>query len=227
MGRSCSTTSLWGIEMEIVFDLDGTLVNSSAQVLLTTQAFIAEHTGKRLDLEEIKRREGGSFEATFANFGIHSITEELVSKWGRFALAHEYQAFPGIPELVEVLANQEFRLHVWTARDAASTQHILERTGLMSRFNGTIGCWNPRAPKPDPNGLAEIVNNARPERVVVIGDGWTDRMGAESYGATLIEALWGKPAGAVSLSGVAGKCARHPSDCLGLIDPLRVAPSLT
>jgi phosphoglycolate phosphatase-like HAD superfamily hydrolase len=205
--------------MEIVFDLDGTLVDSHAQVLLSTQAFMAEYTGAALTLAEVERREGGSFEKTFANYGISPISEEHVCRWGHFALAHEYQTFPGVLELIEMVAKRGFTLHIWTARDALSTRHILTSLGLLPYFNGTIGCWNPRTPKPDPKGLAEIVRHAAPESVVVIGDSWTDRAGAEGYGAALIEAVWGHQ-GAPATGAPPARRAHHPSECGAFIDEI-------
>jgi len=174
--------------MNVVFDLDGTLVDSGAQVLETTRALVAEATGRRPSLAEVAHREAGTFEATFANHGLSG--EHLIPRWGELALRHACRAFRGIPSLLVALRAAGHRLHVWTARDAVSAAWLLERAGISHHFEGRVVAWSPRHPKPDARGLATLVSDAPPAEVVVIGDGWTDLQGARAYGAAHIAALW-------------------------------------
>ena len=205
--------------MEIVFDFDGTLVDSVQQIYVTTQRFFAEVTGEQVTLEEVVRREGGTFESTFANYGFHDAADvaRMIPRWGELALEHEYQAYAGVADLLDQLEARGHRLHVWTARDPGSTRGILERTGLAGKFTGRIGGWNATAPKPDPRGLGQVVDGASAASVLMIGDGWNDLKGARGYGARSILALWGGHVDPKLREEPGLALALTPADCLALV----------
>ena len=203
--------------LQVVFDLDGTLVDSTRQIVRTTQALVAELTGKRPTLAEVAAREGGTFETTLANHGFRdpAALPALLARWGELALAYRYRAFPGVARLLAALERHGARLSLWTARDRRSAEAALAQARLARFFGARVAAWNPGTPKPDPRGLAALVGDAPPERVVVVGDGWTDLRGAREYGATPVTALWSPHADERRLRAEgASRLARHPRECM-------------
>lgn len=143
----------------VVFDLDGTLVDSMPMVLRGYAHALAPYLGP-LTHEEILPRLGGPPQRFF---------EETISDPSHSAAAlarlvdyfHEHwdliQPFPGAADLLEHLQKSGVKVGIWTGRDRVSTEQILRHHGLAG-FVAEMVCGDDLpSHKPDPEGLRTVL----------------------------------------------------------------------
>lgn len=103
-----------------------------------------------------------------------------------------YQLFEGIHGLINELNAQGVKCYVWTARNRYSTVEILKSLDIIGHFED-ISCATDCAPKPNPEGLLAMFaddDSFSFSSVAVVGDSFSDMVGAKKVGATAIGALW-------------------------------------
>ena len=100
-----------------------------------------------------------------------------------------YAACPGIMKLLQELRERNFALYVWTARGRASTLALLKGLDMMPFF-WDLRCVDDTTPKPHPQALEELVGDQPKDRIVMIGDSFSDIQGAKSFGCYSIAAAW-------------------------------------
>lgn len=99
--------------------------------------------------------------------------------------------FPGIYELIHELNKSGTNLYVWTARNRASTVEFLKTLGIIGEFED-LSTATDALPKPVVDGLlAMLPNDFDPKKTVVIGDSYTDMIGAKKIGALALGVCWG------------------------------------
>lgn len=98
---------------------------------------------------------------------------------------------PGVESLLSCLRCEGFKIHVWTARDAHTTQYELKRTGLGAFVAGVHAFHPERTSKPVPSeplrGLVAEAHSA-----CLIGDSCADLAGAGALGVPFLCADWVK-----------------------------------
>ena len=179
----------------VIFDFDGTLVDSFEAILLGIQKLMHELTGTLHPLTKVREMYTPDIDKQYQSFGLApmSPSEKMKNllRFGEIArgIVYDYQLFPGLLQLLENLKQEGYRLSLWTARDRQSTLEILNRVGIMPFFQG-ICCADDARVKPAPDGLLKLAEGHDKEKVVVIGDSSMDCQGARSYGGHFIAALW-------------------------------------
>lgn len=98
-------------------------------------------------------------------------------------------AYEGIADLLESLYQKNINMYVWTARKKNSTKEILQECGLLKYFKDICG-GDTAQTKPSADGLHYLLPEVAVENIIVIGDSIGDIIGAKSFGATGIGALW-------------------------------------
>jgi phosphoglycolate phosphatase-like HAD superfamily hydrolase len=184
----------------IIFDFDGTVVSNfdALKKLISTPV---------LDMEKAAKKTFG--------FKLSTWIKNLGSLTTHFH--HHYEAYEGIPELLQELQNRGHSLYIWTLRDPVSTEIILESVGLRHFFKAIKGTEEDHI-KPGIQGLLNMVGEHRPENVIIIGDGWTDIIGSKFFGCPSIFAMWGKKFDLFFKKGRFSYTARYPKQCLEFID---------
>lgn len=121
--------------------------------------------------------------------------------------------FAGIVELLQKLKEQDYQLFVWTARDRLSLERYLIRENLMRYFDD-VRTISEAAPKPSPEGLAQLLGKLPADQAVVIGDSWTDMQGAKIHGCFALGAVWNNISEPEVLEGFgADEIVHSPFDC--------------
>ena len=179
-----------------VFDLDGTIVDS-----LTVHFQILEKIFLKFNQPFSKKNHNELLKVTSKTlpnyfefqFGLENVESalEMFSDLTNAALK-SIKPFTGIEELLKTLKSKGSLLAVWTARDLAATQKILQYTGLESYFSICIsGCCTTQG-KPHPEGLQKIANHFESDssEMVMVGDFDSDMLGAQVFGTKAIRVLW-------------------------------------
>lgn len=200
----------------VVFDCDGTLIASMGIVQEVLALALSKILDRSVTLKEVLEKYDSKLEQLNKNF--HLTTEqiaELQVVWSEMSLssAYSYQLFPGIKQLLETLKEQDFSLYVWTARDRYSTIEILKKLNVLHYFLDLKTATDAEI-KPHPAGLISMLPDFNPKDVLVVGDSYTDILGAKHFGAKAIGALWCPSAKADVLKEMgAFRLAKTPKDC--------------
>jgi phosphoglycolate phosphatase len=184
-----------------LFDLDGTLLDTIADIATSGNAALA-----RLDFpghgREAYRRfvgEGrrvlaarilpeGERDAVTVDRLVALIEQEYNRHW-----ADTTQPYPGIPAMLDALTDRCVRLAVLSNKAHPTTREMVSRLLPRWRFEIVSGAMPDVPLKPDPTAALGIARQMKlpPERFLYLGDSDIDMKTARGAGMYAVAALWG------------------------------------
>jgi phosphoglycolate phosphatase len=184
----------------VVFDLDGTLVDSAPDIAWALGAALTEAGVEPPPLPEIKHMVGDGARALIERAlqraaAVRDVDALLARYTGHYRdhLCVDSRVFPGVEEALDLLARGGVRAAVVTNKPGALARGLLGGLGLAPRFAAIIGEDDGFARKPDPAAARSVLERAGvpAARSAVIGDGLADLRLARATGARAIAATWG------------------------------------
>lgn len=181
----------------VLFDHDGTLVDSLPIVVRATNAVLHECGLPPATARTIVK---GMIHPTARRLGLLAGSEDpaLASRFAALALEHAGLAvlYPGIASLLEALAGRSLALAVVSNSEGAFIRSVLGRLGVASRFRALVGEDDMPAPKPDPRGLlaALAACGSGLDQALYVGDSAADLLTARAAGMRVIGVTWGSHA---------------------------------
>lgn len=174
----------------LVFDLDGTLIDSKLDLALAVNAML-EHMGRTpLPHPQIYALVGNGAPTLVCRALGDTATDAEVEKALAFFL-HYYRdhlldntvLYPGVREGLDRL--QGFSLAVLTNKPALFSQRILQGLGIAPLFRYVYGGNSFERKKPDPMGLERILRDfdVPPRAAMMVGDSEVDVRTARNAGA--------------------------------------------
>jgi phosphoglycolate phosphatase len=184
----------------IVFDLDGTLVDSRKDLADSANATLTSYGAQPLSEETIGRMVGDGAPTLIARaFEANGLArpsgalDRFLSLYDDRLLNHT-RPYPGIPELLTDLASGA-TLAVLTNKPLAATRRILAGLDLSRHFDPdrVVGGDGPFPRKPDPGGLRHLMAlaGASPEVTVMVGDSVVDWRTASAAATKVCLARYG------------------------------------
>jgi phosphoglycolate phosphatase len=173
----------------LIFDLDGTLVDSKLDLALSVNAMLAEMKCAPLPHEQI---------ATYVGHGVNSLirralgdaaTDENIERGLEFFLAYYRQhmldntvIYPGVREALDDLKG--WQLAVLTNKPVRFSQEILSGLGVGPYFAYIYGGNSFAQKKPDPVGVVKLMEdmNVTPWQTLIVGDSDTDVLTGRNSG---------------------------------------------
>jgi len=198
----------------IVFDHDGTLVDSS-RILYQAYRHVAEVYGlPRPPYSDVTNSIGYDDHFTIL-FGSHR--PEYVDTFFDFYYAHHLtlvRPFDGIATLLNDLRNEGCKLGVVSNKLRKAGLAELRECGLSYYFDKTIYREDVDQGKPDPEGIHLLHEQlgVQPQNVVLVGDTEVDMQCARNAGVRGIAALWGYGDESRIVSLNPGASSRSPAD---------------
>ena len=185
----------------VVFDLDGTLVDSHRDLADAANAMLLEFGATPLAAEEITAMVGdgaamlvrrvlkrGGLVATDAR---HALERFLVHYDER--LLATTKPYDGMEETLRALRAEGRQLAVLTNKPHRASVRILEGLDLLALFSDVVGGDTAYGRKPDPAGLLAVVSNANttPGETLFVGDSAVDLATARAAGTAICLARYG------------------------------------
>ncbi|MEE4195902.1 MAG: HAD family hydrolase [Anaerolineae bacterium] len=179
----------------IIFDMDGTLIDSSAAVPDAFIKTVAEFGLTVQTREEIVALYHiGPPKALFSHLLGYPTSAAVIDAYHRNLAveAQQVQPYDGIVALLEALQPQ-VKLGVYTGGSHGAAEILLGITGLIDYFDVFVGGDEVEHPKPAPDGLFKAFGalSLDPKEGVYIGDSPYDIDAARRAGALPIGAGWG------------------------------------
>lgn len=187
----------------IVFDLDGTLVDTAPDLLDSLNHCLAISGLKTADRESLRRfvGQGGRvmIERAFAaqqkqasEAQLDRLVEEFREHYAHNMPGHS-SFFPGVREAMDRFAASGFELAVCTNKFEALSVKLLTSMGEAGRFAAICGADTFAYRKPDPRHLIETIARAggNRERAIMVGDSRTDIDTAKAAGIPVVAVDFG------------------------------------
>lgn len=179
----------------ILFDLDGTLLDSTELILGGYKYTVQKHMGLVTTDDDWYPLFGLPLRNQFARFDPENADEFVKTYRKYYALYHDksIKLYPNVKEIVEKLYNDGIKLGVVTSKLGYFSQKGLDVPGLNKYFQTVVAEDDVKNQKPDSEPVilcAERLNTPISE-VLMIGDTPYDIMSADAAGAESAAALWG------------------------------------
>lgn len=216
----------------LVFDLDGTLVESAPDLIGTLNVLLGEEAIAPLPLEAARPFIGHGarrlIERGFAAQGHPLPTARMDDLFARFIAHYDAHStdltrpFPGAVQALTQMKAAGARLAVCTNKLTGLSVGILEKLDLAGLFDAVVGGDSVPAPKPDPGHLTATIEAAGGTigRAVMIGDAATDAGAARAARVPLILVSFGYtdiPAAELAPDILIGHFDELPMACLRLL----------
>lgn len=182
------------LQRTIVFDLDGTLADTSADLLAAANTALdrggyepsltaAQHG--RLAMRGAVAMLGAALGPKHPD--LDRLYPALIEAYAERDHA-DSRLYPGVERVIGRMAADGARMAVCTNKRADLAQQVLEKLGLRDHFRALIGRDSLAVCKPDPEPLREAVRRAGgdPAHAVMIGDTNTDLQAARAAGVPCI-----------------------------------------
>lgn len=178
----------------IVFDLDGTLVESAPDLLRALNHCLRDFDMPPVELGTIRTMIGRGAMAMIAaalqRAGLDVGETKRRELWTDF-IAHyeqnicvESHLFDGVEAALDALKAQGAQLAVCTNKTQALSDRLLSEIGINARFAAIVGADSVSARKPDGRHILETIERAggRRDRAIMVGDSRTDEGAALDAG---------------------------------------------
>ena len=166
--------------MILVFDLDGTLIDSARDLAESIGELLESYGARPLPLSEVIAMVGEGapvlVRRALARAGLRPGVDDALARfltiYDRRLMDHTV-AYPGVIESL-ALATRRGPLAVLSNKPLGPSIGILEALGLRGFFSRVIGGDGEYGRKPDPSGLLALQALAPDERLVLVGDSPVD-----------------------------------------------------
>jgi len=187
----------------IVFDLDGTLVDTAPDLVDTLNVIFAQEGLAPLGYERARNFVGGGARVMIArgfNAQGRVLSPAKLEKLFRDFIAHYSEhltdrslPFPGLTAALDLLAARGCRFAVCTNKLEALSIQLLGKLGLADRFVAICGQDTFGTQKPDPEILRRtiVAASGKLEGTVMVGDSVTDIRTAHAAGVPIIAVDFG------------------------------------
>jgi pyrophosphatase PpaX len=179
----------------VLFDLDGTLVDTIELILCSFRHATEQVLGEALPDEVVLADVGVPLRTQMRSFS-EEHTDELLRVYREHNAVHHddlIKEYPGVEDVLRELRARGYKLGVVTSKLNHMACRGLDCFDLAPFVDLVIGADDVEIHKPDPHPLlvaAERLGSA-PERCAYVGDAPPDMQAARGAGMVSIAALWG------------------------------------
>ncbi|MEB6148673.1 HAD family hydrolase [Enterococcus casseliflavus] len=184
----------------VLFDLDGTLLDSKECSVKATKAAFKEMGLKVPSEVVIEHYMGIPIEESFFKMSEQPLDQETVTELIRIFRAY-YQTyeestlkvFPEIPHVLEILNKRKVPCFVVSSKKTAVVKRNLVAQDLVAFFEEIIGSDAVTHYKPHPEGINKVVAHYQfdPTKTIMIGDAIFDIQMGKAAGVKTIAVTWG------------------------------------
>lgn len=185
----------------LVFDLDGTLVDSVMDLRAALNEVLRERGHRALSRAEVKHMIGEGVPALVARALAASGADPAEAPMALPRFLEIYEAnptqlsrpYPGVPETLATLRRRGYRTAICTNKPQQATLAVMQGLDLLPLFDGIAGGDRFPVRKPHPGHLLRLIAElgARPEASAMIGDNENDAAAARSAAVPLVLVRYG------------------------------------
>jgi len=193
-----------GARRAVLFDLDGTLVDSVPDLCAAVNQVLTGLGHSLLSEAEVRGYVGDGARLLLAralsrNMAGHENTAQVDQAWGPFMAAYEAQLcvqsrlYPGVAETLRQLRGKGYRLGVVTNKPMRFVAPLLEHLGVLDCFGVCVGGDSLPQRKPDPAPLVHAMAalEVTATATAMVGDSLNDIRAGQAAGCLVIAVSYG------------------------------------
>ncbi|SDI48762.1 HAD-IA family hydrolase [Aliiruegeria lutimaris] len=177
--------------MNIVFDLDGTLIDSAPDIQAVSAKILGKLGKPALTIEETRNFVGEGARILVSRMmaarGIEETPERHAQIFGEFVAEYEFAVekavfYPGVVDALAVLKGGGHKLALCTNKPELPARAVMKHMGLEPIFDAFIAGGMTKNPKPDPEMALKCVADLGGGPALYVGDSGTDAQTAANAG---------------------------------------------
>lgn len=173
----------------VIFDMDGTLINSEKAVLGAFKHVLEGHGGV-FDEAIIRTHVGRELSDIYKSLVPDADSKELAllhRDW-QIERRHLLQGFEGLHDFLQSLKQKKLKLGAYTSASRLRTEVMLDVTGIRDLFGAVVCGDEVTNPKPHQEGVVVVSEKigVKPSEVVMVGDSKHDVLSGKNAGAITI-----------------------------------------
>ncbi len=211
----------------VIFDLDGTLVNSLDDLAVSTNYSLEKHGFNTYPVEDYKYLVGDGMvklieraipDEQFNNDTFKSVFDCFMAHYRENFLVNTV-AYDGIKDVLSALSNMGLKLAVVSNKADDMAKRVVKSIFEQGVFTVVSGKREGYPVKPDPTLTLEIIGQlgVKPQECVFVGDSGMDTVTAVNSGCYPLGVLWGFRAKAELLENGAKSLAKSPEEIIEII----------
>ena len=178
----------------IIFDIDGTLLDTETAVLKALQKCLKDHHNLEVSLKDLEFAIGMPADEVFSKIGIQD-NGFSCSKWIKYIddYKDEIKLFDGIEDTLEYLRKNNIILAIATSKTRFEYETTVKSFNINHYFNHVVCIDEVENPKPNADPLLKILQQSKvsAKEALFIGDTYFDIECARNAQIDFGLALWG------------------------------------
>ena len=186
----------------VIFDLDGTLMDTSKSITKTVNSAMEELGKKQYSIDECVKFVGGGVSGLARNIlGKEKYTdvtneemEKVIRKYYDIYFDYGVEPYEGIPELLDFLEKNGVKKGIVTNKDHKTALSAVDKKLSKWKFDGIFGSNEKEYPnKPNPYNVDKMAQNLNisKEKILFVGDMLVDVNTAKNAGIDIVYCKWG------------------------------------
>lgn len=185
--------------MNIIFDFDGTLADTSRLIVATMQKSIEDYGLPYRNAEQIKATIGVRLEEIPSILwpGITGLGEPFAAiyreNFEKLKDEIQVELFPGVKETLALLLDKGCQMAIATSRGHKSVKELTEQLGIRDYFDYMLGGDNVSEGKPNPESIYKILKDMdwNKENTMMVGDMSVDILMGKNAGVSTCGVIYG------------------------------------
>ena len=183
----------------VIFDLDGTLLNTLEDLADSTNYALAEFGLPKRTIEEVRSFVGNGVDLLMKRAVGGTLTSEkeaeclaLFKQHYSQNMNHKTKPYDGILELINILLSNNYHIAIVSNKFDLAVKE-LNNTYFEGLFPVAIGASDTVAKKPEPDSVFEAIKQlgTSRENAIYVGDSDVDVMTAKNSGLPFVGVTWG------------------------------------
>ncbi|NWO18330.1 HAD family hydrolase [Leptotrichia sp. oral taxon 223] len=186
----------------VIFDLDGTLMDTSKSITKTVNSAMEELGKKQYSIGECVKFVGGGVSGLARNIlgkeKYEDVTKEemekVIRKYYDIYFDYGVEPYEGIPELLDFLEKNGVKKGIVTNKDHKTALSAVDKKLSKWKFDGIFGSNEKEYPnKPNPYNVDKMAQNLNisKEKILFVGDMLVDVNTAKNAGIDIVYCKWG------------------------------------
>ncbi|MFI6640499.1 HAD family hydrolase [Streptomyces sp. NPDC050504] len=203
----------------VIFDLDGTLIDSRQVMTSSFRLAYAQTVGPgEAPVEEFLKRLGQPFPTILEELGLPGEMYEVFRALSSARVA-DVVTIPKAIEVCRQLRAMGVDSALITGKDRRRTEEILAHLSIGELFSGLVAGDDDLPGKPAPDGVVALceLHGLDPADSVVVGDSWVDIASGAAAGARTVAVGWGMGTKVELHEAEPDAYIEHPSELFGCL----------